>query len=166
MPNKIVGNDQYFQEIITILNQVGIIREQDIAQKIISINQVAKKYDKKYYARLFSGSFDKIRILFYTCRFTSVLQYANRDFMEACRELGIQCEVVIEKSDIHRSPSSTELVHKIAEFQPNIIFFIHYFKSDFKEIPANIMSISWLQDPITNLRHVNMLNNFVGMISL
>jgi len=149
LPNKLVGDDQYFQEIILILNRVSLIREQDIAQKLTKINQMAQKYDKKFYQKLFSGSSDRIRILFYTCRFSTFIQYANRDFMQACQALGIQCEVLIEKSDIHRVPPNTELVHRIAIFKPNIIFFIHYFKSDFKVIPPNIMSLSWLQDPNT-----------------
>ena len=146
-PEKLIGDQQYFGEIIAVLQQMGNWRAQDIKKKIVNINKEAEKYDKKYYKRLFSGSVDKIRILFYTCRFTTVLQYANRDFMQACRDFGIQCEVLIEKSDIHRVYSDTVLVDKINEFKPNIIFFIHYFKSDFKTIPSNIMSISWLQDP-------------------
>lgn len=170
LPNKMVGDNQYFQEIIAKLDQCLIIREQDIKRKLISINQLAQKYDKKYYKKIFSGSFDKIRILFYTCRFTTVIQYATRDFMQACQDLGIECEVVIEKSDIHRSPSSTELIHKIDEFKPNVIFFIHYFKSDFPLIPPNIMSVSWMQDPnykFTSNEHAKQFrwNDFAMLIA-
>lgn len=146
-PDKIVGDNQYFEEIISAFKKIGAIRDEEIAQNVIEINKLAKSYNKKYYQKLFSSSYDNIRILFYTCRFSTVIQYANRDFMQACQALGIQCEVLIEKSDIHRVPEDTTLVQKIAEFKPNIIFFIHYFKSDFKVIPRNIMSISWLQDP-------------------
>lgn len=151
LPSTIIGNEQYFQQIDTKLKQLKTMRAEDIARKSTNINRVAQKYDKKYYKNLFSGDFHKIRILFLTSRFTTVVQYATRDFMKACQDLGIQCDIFIEKTNIHRAPLHTELVNKMAEFKPNIIFLINCLKSDFIAIPNNMMAISWFQDP--NVRY-------------
>ena len=150
VPNKAIGDNQYLQKVQDLVSQVKTMRQQDITQKETMINQLALKYDKKYYKNLFSSSYDNLRILFYTSRFTQVVQYWTRDFMRACQELGIQCLMVIDKSDIHQATSS-ELVNKIAEFRPNIIFRINFFKSDFEVIPSNIMFINWMQDPAYQL---------------
>lgn len=147
IPNKAVGDDQYFKQIIEIINHAQMKREKDISKKIMLINQMAQKYDKKYYKRIFSGGFEELRILFYTSRFTQVVQYGTKDFMRACEKIGIKCHIVIEKSEIHQA-SNLELVSEIAEFKPNIIFRINFFKPDFKIIPKNIMFITWLQDPV------------------
>lgn len=155
LPNAAVGDSQYFERINEVVKQAESARESDIVRKQLMIEQLAETYDKEYYKKLFLGSYNNIRILFYTSRFTQVVQYATRDFMQACQDLGIQCEMVIEKSDLHRT-SQMELVHRIADFKPNVIFRVNFFKSDFQVIPANMMFITWMQDPayqITSSQH-------------
>lgn len=146
LPELILGDQEFSEQIMDIVQQAQAARWKDFMLKQEFIHQLATQYDESYYKELFSGSYDKIRILFYTSRFTQVVQYATRDFMKSCEKLGIQCELVIEKKDIHRA-NEMELVNKIAEFKPNIIFRINYFKADITNIPSNIMFITWIQDP-------------------
>lgn len=148
--NYACGDLQYLEQIQEILSHVQAKRQQDTHRNTQIINQMAQKYNREYYIEIFSGGYDKIRILFYTSRFTQVVQYGTRDFMVACQNLGIQCDKVIERSDIHRA-GEDELASKIAEFKPNVIFRINFFKSDFKIIPSNIMFITWLQDPVLQI---------------
>lgn len=107
-------------------------------------------YSREYYQALFNKPLTELRILFYTSRFTRVVQYATRDFMKACCNLGIKCDLLTDKSDIHVAGRAA-LMEKIAEFNPDIVFRINYFKSDFGNLPENLMFITWVQDPVVQI---------------
>ncbi len=92
----------------------------------------------------------KPRILFYTSRFTTALQYYIRDCALACDVLGIPNQVLIEKSDLHRVTMPVWL-RMLDEFKPHIIFSIDHFRWEMPFLPANNVFITWVQDILTHI---------------
>jgi len=129
-----------------VINRINKYRTDYINNMLEEVKKVTEGYNEEYYRKLFTGSNEEIRILFYTRRFTQVVQYATRDFMKACQELGITCEYLIEENDLQRVDGGP-LLESIINFRPNIIFRINFLRSDFKYIPTNILFVSWMQDP-------------------
>lgn len=90
----------------------------------------------------------KPKILFTTSRFTTVLQYHTRDLRAAAQKLGLETEILMEKSDIHELTYDYEISH-IYKFRPDIIICLDHFK--FEATPLNnipIVYITWVQDPM------------------
>jgi len=143
IPQLLIGHSEIAKKR---LDDIVVERKQSNDEKLSFIRDMASKYDRRYYSELFAGDVSNIRILLYTSRFTRVVQHSTRDFMKACQEHGIICELLIEKTDIHQA-SEQALVDKIAQFQPNVIFRINFFKSDFKVVPENMLFLTWMQDP-------------------
>ncbi|MFZ5644532.1 MAG: glycosyltransferase family protein [Bacillota bacterium] len=149
-PQKYYDQGNILNEVRAIINKAIDFRNWDQKQKMELIKDIADKYDKDYYEKLFSGSYDKYRILFITTRFSTVIQYSTRDCISGCEALGIQCDLVIEKSDIHRVFVG-ELLNKIIRFRPNIIFQIDHFKWEYEFLPEKYMFITWVQDPMEHI---------------
>lgn len=149
-PTKLVGDERHKDEIESVLKEVAEVRYADYEKKLSQVRELASGYTQEYYRNLFLNSGDDLRILFITCRFTTFVQYSVRDCIAACRELGIKCDLLIEKSDVHRIlPSS--IVGKIGEFKPNIIFQVDHFKWEYDVLPDGIMYITWVQDPMPHI---------------
>lgn len=132
--------------------------------KTIVIDCFKKKYDYivsvcipetlEYYAENSSKIIKNIKsgkpkILFLTSRFTTVLQYHTRDMKEAAEKMGITTELVIEKSDLHRT--SFDLYKQIYEFKPDILFCIDHFRFEQNYIPKELFWICWVQDPMPHI---------------
>jgi hypothetical protein len=151
LPTKLLGEERHFKVIMKIIEGIYESRYRSSQQQSEEIKQWYSKYNRDYYRNLFSGDPKNIRILFYTSRFTQVVQYVTRDFMQACSKFGITCDLLIDKSDLHRA-GQMALLEKISDFNPNVIFRINYFRSDFSDIPENLMFITWVQDPVVQVK--------------
>lgn len=90
----------------------------------------------------------KPRILFWTSRFTTVLQYHTRDCMQAAERLGCETELLIERNSLDRIP--VFYIKKVlARLKPDIIFCIDHFRFEHREyVPEEIVWITWIQDPM------------------
>lgn len=92
----------------------------------------------------------KPRVLFVTSIFTTALQYYIRDCVIACDKLGIPNRLVIEKDNISRVINYDFLL-VVAEFKPDIIFIIDYFRWQLPEISGNVVFASWLHDLLPHI---------------
>jgi hypothetical protein len=159
LPQKILGEPSYNELIKMKFSEIAAERLRDINEKRAFVQQVVSKYNREYYKKLFTGDPSNIRILFYTSRFTRVVQYATRDMLKACQDRGITCELLIEESDLQQAGSEA-LIEKIAQFQPNVIFRINFFKLDYPDIPENMLFITWMQDPGDHIYSVDFAQKF------
>lgn len=89
----------------------------------------------------------KIRILFCTSRFTTVLQYHTRACMRAAARLGHETRFLIEDDDISRV-TNEEVCRQIAEFKPHIVFVLDTFRFQTNMGWNGMVCVSWLQDPM------------------
>lgn len=94
------------------------------------------------------------RILFLTCRHTTVLQYHTRDCMQAAARLGCATRFVIEQNDIEVIKDN-DLLKEIAEFKPDMIFCIDHFRFKRELIPKQIVWLTWIQDPLAHIMDKN-----------
>ena len=86
------------------------------------------------------------RVLFLTSRFTTVLQYAARDFAEAFRSLGCETETVIERRDCEwdlRLP----LRQRLCAFRPDFVFMLDHLRGEYAPaFPPSLPVVSWIMD--------------------
>ncbi len=93
----------------------------------------------------------KPRILFWTSRFTTVLQYHSRNAMDAARKLGCECELLIEPDGIRRV---TVLKHAqvFDAFKPDVVFMLNHFRYEQPGYtPDNVNWVVWIQDPMPHI---------------
>jgi hypothetical protein len=98
------------------------------------------------YAAALSGAEPPLRVLAFTCRFTTVLQYATRDLLSALRSIGCQTRLLIEPNDHARVPPRQRLT-AIRDFQPDLVLMIDHPRSRHEpslidEVPV----LTWVQD--------------------
>jgi hypothetical protein len=98
------------------------------------------------YAAALSGTEPPLRVLAFTCRFTTVLQYATRDLLNALRSIGCQTRLLIEPNDYARVPPRQRLA-AIRDFQPDLVLMIDHPRSRHEpslidEVPV----LTWVQD--------------------
>ena len=89
----------------------------------------------------------KPRILFWTGRYTTALQYHIRDCMHAAQRMGCITEILIEPDGIHGIYQLTYQKY-ISDFKPDIIFTIDHFRFEYSYIPENLLWMMWVQDPL------------------
>lgn len=90
------------------------------------------------------------RILFFTSRFTTALQYHTRDCMEAARRLGCETRLLIECDGIHRV-FKREILRHLEQFRPDIIFCLDHFRFEYPAFPEQVVCITWVQDPMPHI---------------
>lgn len=88
----------------------------------------------------------RTKILFYTCRFSTALQYHIRDCNEAAQRLGYETYVLIETHRTRGIPYC--LIRQIlSEFKPDILFLMDHFRFENENLfPKEIVVICWAQD--------------------
>jgi spore maturation protein CgeB/tetratricopeptide (TPR) repeat protein len=148
-PQEIIAGPADLENLNNTLMEIFNYRQTMITDATSTIHDY-DNYSREYYQKLFDKPLGNLRILFLTSRFTQVVQYTIRDFMNACKRLGIQCCLSIDKSDLHRV-SNSYIMDKIAGFQPNVVFTTNYFRLDYHFLPKNIMMVTWVQDPMPQL---------------
>lgn len=144
MPQWIWYNG-YQEKYEGILEEIEKKRSSDYKQNIAEVQRYYSGAKEEIQKRILET---KPRILFFTSRFTTVLQYHTRDCMQAAKHLGCETELLIEKDGIH-GISDLDVQRTIADFKPDIIFCIDHFRfEEFEKIPDEIIYITWVQDPL------------------
>lgn len=156
------GCRKWFGESQTLMPQIvkynGYEKKyEDILKSIVEIRKTAHEKNVSEIQRYYSGAKEEIRkrirekkprILFETCRFTTILQYHARDCREAAKSLGCETELLIEKDGIH-AISEIEMCKVLADFKPDMIFCIDHFRFEWSDlIPKEIIYVTWTQDPM------------------
>jgi len=86
------------------------------------------------------------RILGFTSRFTTMLQYSMRDIGHALEELGYEFELMIEK-DAHRDHTTLTTSRSVYESDAALVIMINHFRSERPNCIGGVPVLSWLQDP-------------------
>ncbi|MCP4591766.1 MAG: glycosyltransferase family 1 protein, partial [bacterium] len=103
--------------------------------------------DAAYWAERFQNLGPVLGI---TSRYTTVLQYSNRDAMEALGEMGFDAQVMIEPDD-HHQYSPLGLCRKILELDPTMVLSLDHLRYEFSHFPDNLPMLTWIQDPLAKL---------------
>jgi spore maturation protein CgeB len=151
LPQIILGSKENTELINREMEVIIQESEVNFSERFNEMNHYCQSFSKQYHQRLLSGKPERTRILFVTTRFSQVIQYTTRDYMNACCNLGYTCDLLIEGSDIERVFQNTIIV-KIAEWKPDIIFIINYFRLHYESIPENIIVITWINDVMDILK--------------
>ncbi len=96
----------------------------------------------------------KIRVVFLTCRFTTVLQYHARSCLRATQRLGYDATLLIEKDDIYRI-TDWDMKHYIAEFKPHIVVNLDGFRYQHVVRQKELVWVTWIQDPMPHIMDKN-----------
>lgn len=136
-----INNESDYEEFQIIIGDIA----SEIERKTIENIDKAKKYYDAQSDVWIKNNNCKVKILFITCRFTTVLQYHIRDSMEAARRLGCETKLLIEPDGIHRI-SEAYMLSCITDFQPDIIFCIDHFRYEYSNIPDKVVWVTWIQD--------------------
>jgi len=149
LPKKVVGETVQANAVRVAVAAVAASREREAARAYEDVAALSRERDRRYYLNLLRRGGGKVRVLFVTSRFTTVLQYCIRDCLAAARELGYVCDLLIERSDLHRMfPGSWW--RKIAAFKPDIIFQIDHFGWEYG-VPEGFLYVTWVQDPLPHI---------------
>lgn len=148
IPSSFIGLESNNEALIlTIINHNSRIDEES--------NQILQRINDYYYNFDVHNVIEKIhkgnpRILFFSSRFTTMVQFVIRNCMETCDSLGIPNSQLIEYSDVHRI-SRYSCIKALDEFRPDIVFSIDYFRYTWDFLPLNIPFITWIQD---DMKHI------------
>lgn len=91
-----------------------------------------------------------LRVLFITCRYTTVLQYTIADLSEAFEKIGCETRTIIEFDDTERI-NNHEVARQIACFRPDLIVQIDSLRPHFSWVDPRIPYVGWLQDRLPRL---------------
>lgn len=93
------------------------------------------------------------RMLMFTSRFTTVLQYSTRDSAEALEAMGWQTRLVMEPSGWQRV-TPRAILGAIEDFAPDGVLVIDHLRREYGGLfPPNLPFLCWIQDQLSNLTH-------------
>lgn len=91
-----------------------------------------------------------LKILGFTSRYTTFLQYSMRDWLAAFERLGHSTRLVIESAD-HEAPNNLAIADACAQFQPDLVVMIDHFRAETSGVPPQVPVAMWVQDALPNL---------------
>lgn len=148
-PNYILGNN--IDIYMDIVKNASKRNEEYLKDREIAVKEYYRNNSLKILENIMN---QPPKILFITCRFTTIVQYHTRDCINATRDMGLETDLLIEKSDIHRVTTFCEL-DAIYKLKPDMIFCIDHFKFEHPWIPEEIAWVTWAQDPIDHIMDKN-----------
>ena len=142
------------------------IMHSTVEERIKEANEVyailSEKYQKQSDAMEQRIKERKPRILFWTSRFTTVLQYHTKSSMEAAMRLGCQCRLLIEPSDIKRL-TDCYVIKNIDEFEPDVVFMLDHFRYEHDSYaPKELVWVTWIQDPMPHIMSAETVKKIKG----
>lgn len=159
----LVGKDsinQYFSEDMVLFPEAYTDRAREKYLDMITgkISEIVKETEQlqeeneKYYevqGKYFRKEIEQgsIRVLVWTTRFSTAMQYHARDCMNAMRNLGYAVDMLIESDNLRRT-RKMDVIQKIYTLKPNIIFKINHFRDDDMAIPKQAVVLTWIQDKL------------------
>ena len=105
--------------------------------------QRGRERDAAYWSRRLEPG---ARILGFTSRFTTMLQYSMRDIGHALAELGYEFDLIIETAD-HRTHTTLTTSRAIYDADPALVIMINHFRSERALSLGNVPVLTWVQDP-------------------
>jgi len=112
------------------------------------IKKICEYYSGKDSGLDYRLKIKKPRILFWTSRYTTTIQYHTRDAMESAIKAGCECRYLIEP-DMLRRVTKEKQVEVFLDFKPDVVFDIDHFRFENSfYIPKEIVYVTWIQDPL------------------
>ena len=117
-----------------------------------------------------SGSQPPLRVLVPTTRYSTYIQHASRDIVNAINGRGFEARLLVEHDDssLREGLSMARAIHR---FKPDVMIVTNYTRSTFADsVPSQIPHVCWIQDELSHLftdtiRHeVDELTLLVGNI--
>lgn len=131
------------REIEAIGHRQTAHRNENFVKLAVKHEQRAQQRDGAYWAeRLRPGA----RILGFTSRFTTMLQYSMRDIGHALNELGYEFDLSIETAD-HRTHTTLTTSRTVHETDPALIIMLNHFRSERAVSLGSVPVLTWIQDP-------------------
>lgn len=121
-----------------------------IYQLKIKINKYYNNITQDDWHDIFASKKRPLRIMGWTSRFTTFLQYCTRDLLAGFEELGHETLMHIEESDISRTTQQDTLA-TINEFKPDLLIIIDHFRHEYAFLPKNLPFVNWIQDLLPNI---------------
>ncbi|MHC4416711.1 MAG: glycosyltransferase family protein [Planctomycetota bacterium] len=127
----------------------------DIGQRIVAARsralvEVAAGHHERARQRTIGDWADRLRpgarILGFTSRFTTMLQYSMRDIGHALEALGYRFHLVIERAP-HCRHTTLTTGRAVAEHDPALIVLINHFRCEQPQSLGAGPLLSWIQDP-------------------
>ncbi len=95
----------------------------------------------------------KPRVLFVTCRWTTFLKYAAKDFQIAFENNGCQTSYVIETDDV-QNLSTISYFNELINFKPDVLFAVSHARPSYSFLPKELPFISDIQDRCGKLNEI------------
>ncbi|MDR1616233.1 MAG: glycosyltransferase [Syntrophomonadaceae bacterium] len=122
-------------------------RDNDYQQNLREIRQYYADNENAVNLRVRAGQ--KLKIVFISCLFTTAIQYRIRDAADACRSLGHEAHIAIEKNAVS-NVMDYDLYATINRVKPDIIFTTDYFRPEVLEFNG-LYHVCWIQDPLPSM---------------
>lgn len=96
-----------------------------------------------------------LKILLFTSKFTTYLQYSTRDIAQGFSKLGHETLIEMEDEDSGVTIRKDVCLENLINFQPDIIFAIDHLRYSYPWIPKTIPFVTWIQDLMPHLLKLN-----------
>ncbi len=150
LPNTIINccaDPRIGEQLTAALERVTQTRANELARLEEQIERRYRGRDAAYWSERFAPP---ERVLGFTSRFTTMLQYSARDTLRAFEELGYATHLLIETKD-HELLSPIEMCKAILDLDPVAILMLDHLRHEMPHVPANVPLLTWIQDPLPNL---------------
>lgn len=118
------------------------------------LDELIARLEKHYHAPVGPDHATKLtppsRVLAFTSRFTTMLQYSTRDVLDALDHMGFETQLLIEQEDHHCLTPNT-ICQTIDDFKPDLIVVLDHLRGEYPFLPENIPMLTWIQDPLPDL---------------
>lgn len=151
MVNNYGPNQQYYEQILRPLlheSEKEIMADIDICKRKLAA-LYPRNFHKKVVKKIKNGK--KLRVLFYTSRYSTYVQYSIRDMAEGFRLLGHKVFIEQEKEKAACGIRMDVALGNLCKFRPDIIFSIDHLRYELPYIPQSIPFITWVQDLLPNI---------------
>lgn len=142
-PNKVYFNG-FENPYLPIINSIFTELQEKIISKKHEIEEYYQNHADNILKALKSGT---PKILFFTSRFTTAVQYHTRDCMQAAKNLGCEVRLLIEPNEISRIKDN-DIIRDLCDFKPDLVFCIDHFRAISSIIPKSIVFLTWIQDKL------------------
>jgi hypothetical protein len=125
--------------------------QQTAAERLnVTVQQIYVGRDRTWWARRYhealTGEGPPLRVLVPTTRFSTYIQHAARDVVEAFGAIGCKAELFIEADDHTKSSSIAYQAH-LARFRPDLVVLVNYTRANTGGMfPAPLPVVCWVQD--------------------
>lgn len=94
----------------------------------------------------------KFKVMLFSSRYTTAVQYHTRDVCRALNNLGIESEMILEPKNMTET-LDLYIYRKILEFKPDVLLQMNFKKEEFCSMRGmkniqNIVYVNYLQDPV------------------